>query len=287
MRVLTSLVFLAPLVAATPPNIPSAKTAQNELSQLLVAVQGLQDGYSRDKFPHWITQSGACNTREVVLKRDGTGVVTNSACAAVSGVWFSPYDGATWMNASDVDIDHVVPLSNAWKVRVYMFELIFACANWRFQSGASSWTTSRRQAFANDLTNPQLITVTDNVNQAKGDDGPEDWMPSVSKYYVPTLLTQYLHYCLASYHCTYASMWIHVKYNYNLTIDTREKSALQTMLNTCGTLTATSMSNSTSNSTQLSAASSLSKPYDGGIPGTLFLILAFGWPAILMTSYSL
>ena len=48
------------------------------------------------------------------------------------------------------------------------------------QSGASSWTTARRQAFANDLTNPQLLAVTDNVNQAKGDKGPEDWKPPLA-----------------------------------------------------------------------------------------------------------
>lgn len=45
------------------------------------------------------------------------------------------------------------------------------------QSGAAAWTTAQRQAFANDLTNPQLLAVTDNVNQAKGDSGPEDWKP--------------------------------------------------------------------------------------------------------------
>lgn len=74
------------------------------------------DGYSRDKFPHWITQSGSCDTRETVLERDGSGVVTSSACAATSGTWVSPYDGATWTAAGDVDIDHMVPLGNAWSV---------------------------------------------------------------------------------------------------------------------------------------------------------------------------
>jgi hypothetical protein len=83
---------------------------------LTVAAQGPQTGYSRDLFPHWIIQSGKCDTREVVLKRDGTGVVTSSTCAATSGTWVSPYDGATWTKATDVDIDHLVPLSNAWKV---------------------------------------------------------------------------------------------------------------------------------------------------------------------------
>lgn len=109
--------FPAPeLVRRSPPNIPSTTSAKSLLSGLTVAAQGSQDGYSRDLFPHWITQSGTCNTREVVLKRDGTNVVQDSSCAATSGSWYSPYDGATWTAASDVDIDHVVPLSNAWKV---------------------------------------------------------------------------------------------------------------------------------------------------------------------------
>ena len=83
----------------------------------------------------------------------------DSGCAATSGSWYSPYDGATWTAASDVDIDHMVPLAEAWS------------------SGASSWTTAQRQAFANDLTRPQLIAVTDNVNQSKGDQDPAKWLP--------------------------------------------------------------------------------------------------------------
>lgn len=107
-----------PAPLPTPPNIPSYSTASNQLALLVVAPQGSQAGYSRDLFPHWSSQTGTCNTREVVLKRDGTSVVQDSSCAAVSGRWFSPYDGATWTAASDLDIDHVVPLSNAWKVRI-------------------------------------------------------------------------------------------------------------------------------------------------------------------------
>ncbi|WP_435204941.1 HNH endonuclease family protein [Micromonospora sp. bgisy143] len=184
--------------SATPPGIPSKATAQSQLNALTVATQGSTSGYSRDLFPHWITISGSCNTREQVLKRDGTSVVVDSSCAATSGRWYSPYDGATWTAASDVDIDHVVPLAEAWR------------------SGASSWTTSRRQSFANDLTRPQLIAVTDNVNQAKGDQDPSTWQPPLS-----------------SYRCTYSKMWITVKYSWGLTLQSSEKSALQTMLSTC------------------------------------------------------
>ncbi|MEU4250988.1 HNH endonuclease family protein [Amycolatopsis sp. NPDC026612] len=189
---------LAGVAAATPPGIPSATTAKSELAALTVKADGSQTGYSRDKFPHWIDQGGSCNTREVVLKRDGTSVVTDSACAATSGKWFSPYDGATWTAASDVDIDHVVPLADAWR------------------TGASSWTTAQRQAYANDLTDPQLIAVTDNVNQEKGDKSPDAWKPP-----------------LVSYWCTYAKMWVAVKAKFKLTINSAEKTALTDMLNRC------------------------------------------------------
>jgi hypothetical protein len=184
--------------AATPPGIPSKATAQSQLDGLTVAAQGSTSGYSRDLFPHWITMSGSCNTRETVLRRDGTSVVTDSACAATSGRWHSPYDGATWTAASDVDIDHVVPLAEAWR------------------SGADTWTTSRRQSFANDLSRPQLIAVTDNVNQAKGDQDPASWQPP-----------------LTSYRCTYAKMWIATKSYWGLTAQSSEKTALQAMLGTC------------------------------------------------------
>ncbi|MFC3892438.1 HNH endonuclease family protein [Lentzea rhizosphaerae] len=192
-----TLGFVSPALA-TPPNIPSADTAKSELAGLTVRADGSMTGYSRDKFPHWITQSGTCNTREVVLKRDGTNVVTDSSCAATSGRWFSPYDGATWTAASDVDIDHIVPLAAAWR------------------SGASSWTTAQRQAFANDLTRPQLIAVTDNVNQAKGDQTPATWKPP-----------------LTSYWCTYAKMWVHTKYYWKLSVNSSEKTALTDMLGRC------------------------------------------------------
>ncbi|MEU6930748.1 HNH endonuclease family protein [Streptomyces sp. NPDC046385] len=194
----TGLLATAPAAQAAPPTPVSAATARTYLAALTVSTTGSTTGYSRDLFPHWITQSGTCNTRETVLKRDGVNVVTDSACAATSGSWYSEYDGATWTAASDLDIDHVVPLAEAWR------------------SGANSWTTSQRQSFANDLTRPQLIAVTDNVNQAKGDKDPALWMPSRT-----------------AYRCTYARMWVHVKYYWNLSVDPAEKSALQSTLDGC------------------------------------------------------
>lgn len=183
---------------ALPPGIPSAATAQSQLNALTVRAEGSMTGYSRDLFPHWTTVSGSCNTRETVLQRDGTNVTVNSACAATSGSWFSPYDGITETAASDIDIDHVVALAEAWR------------------SGASSWTTARRQSFANSLSTPQLIAVTDNSNSSKGDSDPTAWRPPRT-----------------SFHCTYARMWIGTKSTWGLSLQSAEKSALQTMLNTC------------------------------------------------------
>jgi hypothetical protein len=199
--VVAIVVILAPAAApaqATPPNIPSYSTAVSRLGALTVAAESHHSSYDRDLFPHWITITGSCNTREQVLKRDGTAVTVNSSCAPTSGSWYSPFDGATWTAPADVDIDHMVPLAEAWS------------------SGAWAWTGSRRQAYANDLGGPELWAVTDNVNQAKGDSDPAGWQPPLS-----------------SFRCTYARAWIQVKWYYELSVDTAEKSALNSMLGTC------------------------------------------------------
>ncbi|WP_424183465.1 HNH endonuclease family protein [Actinokineospora sp. G85] len=193
-----TLVGTAGAASAEPPGIPSPSAATAALAGLTVAADGSMDGYDREKFPHWSTVSGSCNTREEVLKRDGDGVETGSDCAATSGSWYSPYDGDTWTASGDVDIDHMVPLAVAWR------------------SGAADWTEAEREAFANDLAGPQLWAVTDNVNQSKSDQTPDEWKPP-----------------LESSWCTYASAYVQVKADYDLTVDEAEKGALSDMLATC------------------------------------------------------
>src|SRR4051794_16899221 len=95
LLVVALAVALPAAASATPPGIPSEATARSELAALTVRADGSSSGYSRDKFPHWHIVSGTCDTRETVLKRDGSGVVTNSSCSATSGSWYSPYDGST------------------------------------------------------------------------------------------------------------------------------------------------------------------------------------------------
>ncbi|MEW1771882.1 hypothetical protein [Streptomyces sp. NPDC086777] len=96
----------SPSASTALPTPVSASTARTYPASLTVAAEN-RTGYERDLFPTRDTVSGTCNTREWILERDGTNAVTNSACTATSGSWYSPYDGATWTAASDVDIDHL------------------------------------------------------------------------------------------------------------------------------------------------------------------------------------
>ncbi|KAF9268472.1 hypothetical protein L218DRAFT_512019 [Marasmius fiardii PR-910] len=188
---------LGSALAALPEPV-SAATARTYLSELTVAVDSNVPAYARDQFKTWDIISGTCDTRETVLKRDGTNVMTDSSCKALSGNWVSPYDNVPTTLASDLDIDHLVPLKEAWI------------------SGARSWTAAQREAFANDLTRPQLVAVTDNLNESKGDRDVANWVPP-----------------LASFVCTYVRAWVTVKHFYNLSIDSAEKTALQNYLASC------------------------------------------------------
>ncbi|WP_020499545.1 HNH endonuclease family protein [Sciscionella marina] len=193
-----SLFGLAVPASATPPGIPDAGTARGYLGTLTVAADGSMDGYSREKFPHWIAQEGNCNTREDVLKRDGENVKVGSDCYPTSGTWTSAYDGQKESKASEVQIDHIVPLADAWR------------------TGAAKWSQDQRQAFANDLKDPQLIAVSGSSNEEKSDKTPDEWMPSD-----------------AGYRCDYAASFVAIKHQYKLTVKPEEKKSLEDTLGKC------------------------------------------------------
>ncbi|WP_203720879.1 HNH endonuclease family protein [Paractinoplanes brasiliensis] len=184
-----------------PGNTQAAKdpsTSQTELDGLKVVTRaGSMSGYSRDKFPHWRSTGSNCDVRDTVLKRDGRNVKT-SGCNVVAGTWTSFYDGKVLNSPDKVDIDHTVPLANAWR------------------SGASKWTTDQREEFANDLDDPQLLAVSASSNRSKGDQDPSTWKPTDTSTW-----------------CEYAQDWIAVKAKWKLTVTTKEKVALEDMLGDC------------------------------------------------------
>ena len=162
-----------------------------------------QVGYDRALFDHWRDIDGdGCDSRDQVLKRDSISLpqVDPVNCNVVAGDWVSPYDGARWSNPSDIDIDHVVALKEAW------------------DSGAWAWSAAQRKAFANDTSDSRtLLAVTDSVNQSKSDKDPSNWLPP-----------------LQSYTCTYLGNWIAVKVRWNLSMDSSEFGRIKNLLqSTC------------------------------------------------------
>ena len=158
-------------------------------------------GYNRDLFADWYdADRNGCNTRkEVLIAESLDPVQIGSKCSISGGRWFSIYDNVETTDSSKFDIDHMVPLSEAW------------------DSGAWNWNADQRKHFANDLDQPFfLIAVTASSNRSKSDRDPAEWMP-------PN----------ASYHCTYVRIWIEIKRAWDLSVDQAEHDYLARKLASC------------------------------------------------------
>jgi len=163
------------------------------LEKLTVADEHSDEG-RHGRFGTWRDDDNdGCNTREEVLIDESTDTVERSrTCKILKGKWESPYDNAVLTNPTDVAIDHVVTIAEAW------------------QSGAWKWTDQQRNDYVNDLENPDfLIAVSAAIKDTKGDADPGRWLPPVE-----------------SYRCTYLGNWVHLKTVYKLTVDPGEREAI-------------------------------------------------------------
>jgi hypothetical protein len=171
------------------------------LSELTIAEEE-RAGYQRELFmSSWIDEDNdGCDTRrEVLIYESLIPVEIGENCKIISGQWISVFDGLETTNPQDLDIDHFVPLAEAW------------------DSGANEWPADKRRAFANDLSDPDtLIAVSRESNRNKGDRDPADWLPP-----------------LAQTHCWYASTWVSIKHKWELSVDEREFEKLQEILINC------------------------------------------------------
>lgn len=191
-----AVVWCVTTVLAPQAGAGERKPATELLASLPVGPEHV-GGYAREMFRHWIDADGdRCDTRrEVLLSEAVAGQAVG--CTVVGGAWVSFYDGVRTADASTFDIDHMVPLKEAW------------------DSGAFRWSPQTRQAFANDLGYPPaLVAVTASSNRSKSDQDPATWQPAAGR-------------------CRYAKSWIGVKYRWRLGIDVAEKAALQRMLAGC------------------------------------------------------
>ena len=164
-------------------------------------------GYTRAQFgPAWAdVDRNGCDTRNDILKRDLTKEVfkeKTSGCTVLSGTLVDPFSGEIInfvqgaKTSSEVQIDHLVALSNAW------------------QTGAFKLTPDQRKAFANDPLN--LLAVKGRLNSQKGDGDAATWLPP-----------------LKSFRCDYVSRQIAVKIKYKLWFTAPEKEAMIRILKTC------------------------------------------------------
>jgi hypothetical protein len=189
---------------ATATTAPRSGDPTAVLDGLRVAPEGPRAGYSRDLFKLWTdADHDGCDTREEVLISESRSQaqVDPYGCKVVAGDWYSLYDGQTFTDPAELDIDHMVPLAEAW------------------DSGASAWDGARREAYANDLDHPQALrAVSASANRSKGDLDPGQWKPTRDAAW-----------------CEYANDWVTVKKAWDLTADQNEVDDLKVMLRTCDT----------------------------------------------------
>ncbi|MFI5978875.1 HNH endonuclease family protein [Streptomyces sp. NPDC051452] len=173
---------------------------RDALAQLPVRGED-RSGYERTKFKDWAdADKDGCNTRAEVLKAEAVIAPEQGAkCTLTGGEWYSPYDERYIHGPSGLDIDHLVPLAEAW------------------DSGASTWTAKEREAYANDLGDDRaLIAVSATSNRSKAGQDPATWMPPA-----------------AGYRCQYATDWIADKTRWGLSVDATEQAALGEVLDSC------------------------------------------------------
>lgn len=167
-----------------------------EVLQKLPVQAERESGYERDLFRHWIDKNqDGCDTRQEVLRRQNK---KRAPCSEREGEWFSAFDGLFFQNSSHLDVDHFVPLAEAWR------------------SGARRWAASTRTRFANDLYGYSLLAVSASSNRSKGDRDPSEWLPSRT-----------------SFHCSYLSRWVAIKYRWRLRVDRRERGAIRRGFSVC------------------------------------------------------
>ncbi len=197
-----SLLVLAPAPAAHAETYSASLTTA--IGDLTVGAE-VRTGYDRNLFKHWVDADGdGCDTRkEVLISEADDPPSVGSGCALSGGRWYSYYEGASQTDQGALDIDHMVPLAEAW------------------DSGARSWSAGVREAYANDLGDYRsLVGVTASLNRQKSDQDVAEWVPPQQK-------------------CRYLAEFVAVKIRWRLSVDSAERSAMQSLASGCSNVTIT------------------------------------------------
>ena len=174
--------------------VVSEPTTTSPSAEAVLIAPEQEGGYDRKLFKHWsdLDKDGCDTRREVLIEESRTPVTVGSGCSITGGSWYSAFDGAETIDPSKFDVDHMVPLKEAW------------------DSGAWKWSPEQRQAFANDMSIPEsLIAVSASSNRSKGASDPAEWLPPRQEF-----------------HCQYVDAWLEVKKLWNLSMDQAEHDAI-------------------------------------------------------------
>ena len=183
------------------------KAALRRLNSLEVKPRENEDTYDRRRFGSgWqdVDRDGEDTRAEVLIRFHRPGIQKAELViyggTVRRGRWHCRFTGQWFTDASDLDIDHHVPLWEAWV------------------SGAHAWTDDRRERYANGVgirshRRGWLLPVSASANRSKGRRGPADWKPSRE-----------------SFHLKYAAWWIKAKKYWGMSVDAAEKAALLEML---------------------------------------------------------
>ncbi|MFI1934496.1 HNH endonuclease [Streptomyces sp. NPDC020330] len=196
---------LAPLLP-TPatqaaPAAPAAPVAEvttlADAVGLLKVTEENRTGYTASAFRHWNSgedTTDGCDTRaEVLLAEAVVAPAVGPGCKLTGGRWKSYFDGQEVTDVGSLDVTHMVAPAEAW------------------DSGASAWTATRREAYANDQgAETSLVAVTARTHRQKADKDPADWMPPPPEV-----------------QCRYTGEWVSTKLRWQLTADDRELEALK------------------------------------------------------------
>lgn len=193
---------IEPFSPVSEPTSVDGKQTAEKLDSLLTKGRAPKTGYSREQFGDGWNSLLGCDTRNRILRRDLTNITIDLDCKVLSGQLQDPYTGKTInfvrgeVTSDDVQIDHVVALSNAW------------------QTGAQQLSYERRVALANDPLN--LLAVDGAANQQKSDGDAATWLPSNKPF-----------------RCQYVARQVEIKQSYHLWVTSSERDAIRRVLSRC------------------------------------------------------
>lgn len=189
-------------VPAAEPVSQQGKSTKALLETLEVKGRAPKTGYERTQFGDGWMRVGNCDMRNIILARDLTSEIVDSNCKVISGTLNDPYTGKTIQflrgaeTSDDIQIDHVVALSNAW------------------QTGAQQLSNIKRESLANDPLN--LLAVDGLANQQKSDGDAATWLPANKPF-----------------RCQYVTRQVNVKKKYHLWVTVAEKQTIERILSSC------------------------------------------------------